>query len=146
MGYYSRPIEDSLREWGERRSTRVFALKIAQKRLEFEGVCTVTFVVQSMPKTIGLLCITVSAGRSRSVKNAADTKLFAAPGLAKSKYRRFSRSTSPVMHKRRYKNQAGMNGSWADNCQMGNIPHLENNSHASVLISVLIKKSNKKIK
>jgi len=52
-GYYSRPIEgvnsnlrspmlNSLREWGERRSTRVFALKIAQKRLEFEGVCTVT--------------------------------------------------------------------------------------------------------
>ena len=35
---------NSLREWGERRSTRVFALKIAQKRLEFEGVCTVTFV------------------------------------------------------------------------------------------------------
>ena len=31
---------NSLREWGERRSTRVFALKIAQKRLEFEGVCT----------------------------------------------------------------------------------------------------------
>ena len=30
---------NSLREWGERRSTRVFALKIAQKRLEFEGVC-----------------------------------------------------------------------------------------------------------
>ena len=54
-GYYSRPIEgvnsnlrspmlNSLREWGERRSTRVFALKIAQKRLEFEGVCTVTCV------------------------------------------------------------------------------------------------------
>jgi hypothetical protein len=50
---YSRPIEgvnsnlrspmlNSLREWGERRSTRVFALKIAQKRLEFEGGCTVT--------------------------------------------------------------------------------------------------------
>ena len=52
--YYSRPIEgvnsnlrspmlNSLREWGERRSTRVFALKIAQKRLEFEGGCTVTY-------------------------------------------------------------------------------------------------------
>ena len=51
-GYYSRPIEgvnsnlrspmlNSLREWGERRSTRVFALKIAQKRLEFEGGCNV---------------------------------------------------------------------------------------------------------
>ena len=35
---------NSLCEWGERRSTRVFALKIAQKRLEFEGVCTVMFV------------------------------------------------------------------------------------------------------
>ena len=54
--YYSRPIEgmnsnlrspmlNSLREWGERRSTRVFALKIAQKRLEFDGVCTVTFIL-----------------------------------------------------------------------------------------------------
>ena len=32
-------VLNSLREWGERRSTRVFALKIAQKRLEFEGVC-----------------------------------------------------------------------------------------------------------
>ena len=36
------PMLNSLREWGERRSTRVFALKIAQKHLEFEGVCTVT--------------------------------------------------------------------------------------------------------
>jgi hypothetical protein len=31
---------NSLREWGERRSTRVFALKIAQKHLEFEGAVT----------------------------------------------------------------------------------------------------------
>ena len=30
-----------------------------------------------MLKTTRLLCITVSVGRSRSVKNAADTKLFA---------------------------------------------------------------------
>ena len=56
-GYYSRPIEgvnsnlrspmlNSLREWGERRSTRVFALKIAQKRLEFEGVCNCLWPVQ----------------------------------------------------------------------------------------------------
>ena len=36
------PMLNSLREWGERRSTRVFALKIAQKHLEFEGVCAVT--------------------------------------------------------------------------------------------------------
>ena len=33
--------------------------------------------VQTLLKTIHLLCITVSVGRSRSVKNAADTKLFA---------------------------------------------------------------------
>ena len=31
------------------------------------------------------------------------------PGLAKSKYRRFSRPTSTAMHKRRPKNQAGLN-------------------------------------
>jgi hypothetical protein len=65
--------------------------------------------VQAMLKTIRLLRITVSAGRSRSVKNAADTKLFAAPGLAKSKYRRFSRPASTAMHKRRSKNQVGLN-------------------------------------
>ena len=65
--------------------------------------------VQALLKTIHLLCITVSVGRSRSVKNAADTKLFASPGLAKSKYRRFSRPTSTAMHKRRPKNQAGLN-------------------------------------
>ena len=43
---------NSLREWGERRSTRVFALKIAQKRLEFEGVCTVTMspLIQPGPR------------------------------------------------------------------------------------------------
>jgi hypothetical protein len=72
---------------------------------EFSGYVT----VQAMLKTIRLLCITVSAGRSRSVKNAADTKLFAAPGLAKSKYRRFSRPASTAMHKRRSKNQVGLN-------------------------------------
>ena len=49
LGYYSRPIEgvnsnlrspmlNSLREWGERRSTRVFALKTAQRHVEFEAV------------------------------------------------------------------------------------------------------------
>ena len=65
--------------------------------------------VQALLKTIRLLCITASVGRSRSVKNAADTKLFAAPGLAKSKYRRFSRPTSTAMHKRRSKNQVGLN-------------------------------------
>ena len=71
--------------------------------------CTIKVVtVQALLKTIRLLCITVSAGRSRSVKNAADTKLVAAPGLAKSKYRRFSRPTSTAMHKRRSKNQVGL--------------------------------------
>ena len=157
---YSRPIEgvnsnlrspmlNSLREWGERRSTRVFALKIAQKRLEFEGVCTVTcnhqgrmelqacaacekiysgnrfrgsgcvrlvsgnrnasgVTVQTLLKTMRLLYIAVSSGRSRSVKNAADTKLFAAPWLAKSKYRRFSRPSFTAMYIRRPQNQAGL--------------------------------------
>ena len=62
-----------------------------------------------MLNTIRLLCITVSAGRSRSVKNAADTKHFAAPGLAKSKYRRFSRPASTAMHKRRSKDQVALN-------------------------------------
>ena len=30
----------------------------------------------SLLKTVRLLCITISVGRSRSVKNVADTKLF----------------------------------------------------------------------
>ena len=33
--------------------------------------------VQTLLKTVRLLCITISVGRSRSVKNVADTKLFA---------------------------------------------------------------------
>ena len=33
---------NSLREWGERRLTRVFALETTQKHLEFRWVCTVT--------------------------------------------------------------------------------------------------------
>ena len=37
------PMLNSLREWGERRSTRVFALKIAQKHLEFEGAAPSVF-------------------------------------------------------------------------------------------------------
>ena len=37
----------------------------------FDSVVT----VQALLKTIRLLCITASVGRSRSVKNAADTKL-----------------------------------------------------------------------
>ena len=39
---------NSLREWGERRSTRVFALKTAQKRLEFEGVCNGAFAFSGL--------------------------------------------------------------------------------------------------
>jgi hypothetical protein len=31
---------NSLREWGERRLTRVFALETTQKHLEFRWVCT----------------------------------------------------------------------------------------------------------
>jgi hypothetical protein len=31
---------NSLREWGERRLTRVFALEATQKHLEFRWVCT----------------------------------------------------------------------------------------------------------
>ena len=75
--------------------------------ITLHGLSLVT--VQALLKTMRLLCITASVGRSRSVKNAADTKLFAAPGLAKSKYRRFSRPTSTAMHKRRSKNQVGLN-------------------------------------
>ena len=56
-----------------------------------------------------LLCMAVLVGRSRSVKNAADTKLFSAPGLEKSKYRRFSRPTATAMHKRRFQNQVDLN-------------------------------------
>ena len=80
----------------------------AQKHVESGGGVTCV-TVQALLKTMRLLCITASAGRSRSVKNAADTKLFAAPGLAKSKYRRFSRPTSTAMHKRRSRNQVGLN-------------------------------------
>jgi hypothetical protein len=82
----------------------------SQRQLTSEGPDLYRIVtVQTLLKTIHLLCITVSVGRSRSVKNAADTKLFASPGLAKSKYRRFSRPTSTAMHKMRPKNQAGLN-------------------------------------
>ena len=72
----------------------------SQRQLTSEGPDLYRIVtVQTLLKTIHLLCITVSVGRSRSVKNAADTK----------KYRRFSRPTSTAMHKRRPKNQAGLN-------------------------------------
>ena len=67
--------------------------------------------VQNLLKTIRLSYITpASAGRSRSVKNAADTKHFAALRLAKCKYRRFSRPFSTgVMHERRSKTQVSLN-------------------------------------
>ena len=62
----------------------------SQRQLTSEGPDLYRIVtVQTLLKTIHLLCITVSVGRSRSVKNAADTKL--------------------AMHKRRPKNQAGLN-------------------------------------
>ncbi|MBP3875290.1 MAG: hypothetical protein J6E41_06315, partial [Lachnospiraceae bacterium] len=56
--------------------------------------------VQTLLKTERLFGITVPAGRSRSVKNVADTKLFASQRLAKSKYRRFSRPAFTVTHKK----------------------------------------------
>ena len=46
------------------------------------------------------LCTAVAAGRSRSVKNAADTKHFSALALEKCKYRRFSRPAFTAMHKK----------------------------------------------
>ena len=43
--------------------------------ITLHGLSLVT--VQALLKTMRLLCITASVGRSRSVKNAADTKLMA---------------------------------------------------------------------
>ena len=40
-------------------------------------------MIQTLLKIVRLLCITISVGRSRSVKNVADTKLFAARSLHK---------------------------------------------------------------
>ena len=40
-------------------------------------------MIQTLLKIVRLLCITISVGRSRSVKNVADTKLFAARSLQK---------------------------------------------------------------
>jgi hypothetical protein len=58
-------------------------------------------------KTECLFGIAIPAGRSRSVKNAADTKLFAALKLAKSKYRRFSRPAFTAMRKKASKKSGG---------------------------------------
>ena len=63
---------NSLREWGERRSTRVFALKIAQKRLEFEGVCTVTLAINAY-----LLILTVLTGLHSDQYTPLPTSLYA---------------------------------------------------------------------
>ena len=63
--------------------------------------------VQTLLKIVRLLCITISVGRSRSLKNAADTKLFAALKLAKSKYRRFSRPAFTAMRKKASKKSGG---------------------------------------
>ena len=40
-------------------------------------------MIQTLLKIVRLLCITISVGRSRSVKNVADTKLFASRSLQK---------------------------------------------------------------
>ena len=40
-------------------------------------------MIQTLLKIVRLLCITISVGRSRSVKNVADTMLFAARSLQK---------------------------------------------------------------
>ena len=63
-------------------------------------------MIQTLLKIVRLLCITISVGRSRSVKNVADTKLFAARSLQKA---RFSRPTSTATHKRRPQNQDSLN-------------------------------------
>ena len=44
-------------------------------------------MIQTLLKIVRLLCITISVGRSRSVKNVADTKLFAARSLQKAQQR-----------------------------------------------------------
>ena len=41
-----------------------------------KSIETSLVTVQALLKTMRLLCITASVGRSRSVKNAADTKAF----------------------------------------------------------------------
>ena len=58
-------------------------------------------MIQTLLKIVRLLCITISVGRSRSVKNVADTKLFAARSLQK--------ATSTATHKRRPQNQDSLN-------------------------------------
>ena len=56
----------------------------SQRQLTSEGPDLYRIVtVQTLLKTIHLLCITVSVGRSRSVKNAADTKLKQVPAFFK---------------------------------------------------------------
>ena len=57
-------------------------------------------MIQTLLKIVRLLCITISVGRSRSVKNVADTKLFAARSLQKA---------STATHKRRPQNQDSLN-------------------------------------
>ena len=66
----------------------------------YTGCYNTALLKTALLKTERLFGITVPAGRSRSVKNVADTKLFASLKLAKSKYRRFSRPSSTAMHKK----------------------------------------------
>ncbi len=49
-------------------------------------------MIQTLLKIVRLLCITISVGRSRSVKNVADTKLFAARSLQKAAQKASSKS------------------------------------------------------
>ena len=86
----------------------LFTAKQGGSKVVSEPYCF-RIAVQALLKTMRLLCITASVGRSRSVKNAADTKAFCCARAWKSKYRRFSRPASTAMHKRRPKNQAGLN-------------------------------------
>jgi hypothetical protein len=65
--------------------------------------------VQTLLKTVRLLCITISVGRSRSVKNVADTKLFAARSLQKASTDVFQGPPPQQCTKRRPQNQEGLN-------------------------------------
>jgi hypothetical protein len=69
----------------------------------------VTSLRYSLLKTVRLLCITISVGRSRSVKNVADTKLFAARSLQKASTDVFQGPPPQQCTKRRPQNQEGLN-------------------------------------
>jgi hypothetical protein len=58
---------------------------------------------------MSLLCITISVGRSRSVKNVADTKLFASQSLQKASAAVFQGPPPQQCTKRHSQNQEGLN-------------------------------------